>query len=130
VADLPAGGAAAAGFGDVTGQLAAGMRADLVLVDADRITEPAVSADLPAADLVIGRGLGTDVRTVLIDGKVVFDAGAHTWVQRDALVAELREIARGQEADPRWKEMADLAQQLAGAFDVFPKRAFDPLSRV
>jgi len=123
-------GAAAAGFGDVTGQLAAGMRADLVLVDAERITEPAVSADLPAVDLVIGRGLGTDVRTVLIDGKVVFDKGAHTWVQRDALVAELREIARSQEADPRWKEMADFAQQLAGAFDVFPKRAFDPLSGV
>jgi cytosine/adenosine deaminase-related metal-dependent hydrolase len=122
-------GSAAAGFGALTGQLAAGMRADVVLVDAARITEPAVPADLPMADLLIARGLGTDVRTVLIDGKVVFDRGAHTWVDRDALVAELREVARSQEADPRRREMTNFAQQLARAYDGFPRRAFDPLTR-
>jgi 5-methylthioadenosine/S-adenosylhomocysteine deaminase len=122
-------GAAAAGFGEITGQLAAGMRADVVLVDAARITEPATSADLPVADLVIARGVGADVRTVLIDGKVVFDQRAHTWVDRDALVAELRDVARSQEADPRWSGMTGFAQQLAGAFDGFPRRAFDPLTR-
>src|SRR5215469_13650605 len=121
-------GAAAAGFGDTTGQLAAGMRADVVLVDAARIAEPATSADLPAGDLVVARGVGADVRTVLIDGKVVFDGGAHTWVDREALEAELRDVALSQQADARWTEMANFAQQLARAFDAFPKRAFDPLT--
>jgi len=122
-------GAAAAGFGETTGQLAVGMRADVVLVDAARIAEPATSADLPAGDLVVARGVGADVRTVLIDGKVVFDGGAHTWVDREALEAELRDVALSQQADARWTEMANFAQQLARAFDAFPKRAFDPLTR-
>ncbi len=122
-------GAAAAGFGELTGGLAAGMRADVVLVDAERMAEPAVSASLPMADLVIARGLGSDVRTVLIDGKVVFDEGMHSWVDREAVVAELREVARRQEADPRRREMRDTAERLARAFDGYPRRVFDPLTR-
>jgi len=114
-------GAAAAGFGELTGTLAAGMRADLVLVDATRIAEPAVHADLPMAELLIARGLGSDVRTVLIDGTVVFDDGRHTWVDREALVAELREAARGQETDPRRREMRSIAQRIAQAFDEYTK---------
>jgi len=60
---------------------------------------------------------------------VVFDGGAHTWVDREALEAELRDVALSQQADARWTEMANFAQQLARAFDAFPKRAFDPLTR-
>jgi len=122
-------GAAAAGFGELTGILAAGMRADVVLVDAERIAEPAVHADLPMADLLIARGLGSDVRTVLIDGTVVFDEGRHSWVDREALVTELREAARRQETDPRRREMRFIAQRIARAFDDYPKRVFDPLTR-
>jgi 5-methylthioadenosine/S-adenosylhomocysteine deaminase len=122
-------GAAAAGFGGLTGELAAGRRADVVLADAERMTEPAVRADVPMADLLIARGLGSDVRTVLIDGKVVFDEGRHAWVDREALAAELREVARQQEADPRRQEMREMAQQLARAFDRYPRRVFDPLTR-
>src|SRR5260370_22345701 len=114
-------GAAAAGFGELTGGLAAGMRADVVLVDAERMAEPAVSADVPMADLVIARGLGSDVRTVLIDGKVVFDEGMHSWVDHGAVVTELREVARRQEADPRRQEMRDIAERLPRAFDGYPQ---------
>jgi 5-methylthioadenosine/S-adenosylhomocysteine deaminase len=122
-------GARAAGFGELTGELAAGRRADVVLADAERMTEPAVRAELPMADLLIARWLGSDVRTVLIDGKVVFHEGRHSWVDREALVAELREVARGQEADPRRREMREMAEQVARAFDRYPKRVFDPLAR-
>jgi 5-methylthioadenosine/S-adenosylhomocysteine deaminase len=122
-------GAAAAGFGELTGTLAAGMRADVVLVDASRIAEPAVHADLPMADLLIARGVGSDVRTVLIDGTVVFDEGRHSWIDREALVAELREAALRQEADPRRRAMRFIAQRIALAFDDYPKRVFDPLTR-
>jgi 5-methylthioadenosine/S-adenosylhomocysteine deaminase len=121
-------GAAAAGFGELTGELAAGRRADVVLIDAERMTEPAVRADLPMADMLIARGLGSDVRTVLIGGKMVFHEGTHSWVDRDAVVAELREVARRQEADPRRREMREVAEQIARAFDGYPTRVFDPLT--
>jgi cytosine/adenosine deaminase-related metal-dependent hydrolase len=122
-------GARAAGFGELTGELAAGRRADIVLADAERMTEPAVRADVPMADLLIARGLGSDVRTVLINGEVVFHEGAHSWVDREAIVAELREVARRQEADPRRREMRVMAEQIARAYDRYPKRVFDPLTR-
>jgi len=122
-------GAAAAGFGELTGELAPGKRADVVLLDAERMTEPAVHAQLSMTELLVARGRGSDVRTVLIDGKVVFREGTHSWVDRQAVVAELREIARKQEADPRRREMREMAEQIARAFDSYPRRMFDPLSR-
>ena len=122
-------GAAAAGFGELTGVLAPGMRADVVLVDATRLEEPATVGDLPMADLLIARGAGSDVRTVLIDGHVVLDEGTHTWIDRPALVTELRGVARAQAADPRRKATSEMAERLAQAYDAYPKRVFHPLER-
>jgi hypothetical protein len=73
--------------------------------------------------------VGSDVRTVLIDGKVVFHEGRHAWVDREAVVAELREVARRQQGDPRRREMRELAEQIARAFDSYPRQIFDPLTR-
>src|SRR5262249_57457005 len=78
-------GAAASRFGELTGVLTPGMRADLILLDAQRMGQPAVAADVTMLDLVIARGFGSDVRTVLIDGEVVLDEGTHTWIDRPAL---------------------------------------------
>jgi 5-methylthioadenosine/S-adenosylhomocysteine deaminase len=121
--------AAAARFGELTGVLAPGMRADVVLLDATRLEEPAVPGDVPIPDLLIARGLGSDVRTVLIDGEIVLDEGTHTWIDRDALVAELRLVARSQASDPRRREMSITAERLARAYDAYPTQVFDPLSR-
>jgi 5-methylthioadenosine/S-adenosylhomocysteine deaminase len=122
-------GVAAAGFGELTGPLAPGMRADVVLVDASRIAEPAVLDDVSMAELLLARGLGSDVRTVLIDGKVVLDEGKHVWVDRAAVVTELREVARRQAADPHQQEMSYRAERLARAFGIYPHRVFNPLAR-
>lgn len=122
-------GAAAAGFGELAGVLAPGMRADVVLVDAARLEEPAVAGDVPLLELLVARGLGSDVRTVLIDGKIVLDERRHTWIDRGALVAELGAVARHQASDPRWQEMSHSAERLARAFDAYPKRVLDPLTR-
>jgi 5-methylthioadenosine/S-adenosylhomocysteine deaminase len=122
-------GAAAAGFGELTGVLAPGMRADVVLVDAARLDEPAVTGDVSLLQLLLARGLGSDVRTVLIDGEVVLDERVHTRIDREALVAELRAVARQQDCDPRQRETSDLAERLVRAYDAYPTRAFPALSR-
>jgi len=122
-------GATAAGFGELVGVLAPGMRADVVLVDATRLEEPAVTGEVTLLELLIARGLGSDVRTVLVDGEVVLDERRHTWIDRDALVAELGEVARRQAADPHWRDMGDSAERLARAFGTYPKRVFSPLPR-
>lgn len=122
-------GVAAAGFGQLTGGLAPGMRADVVLVDAARLVEPAVTEDVTLLELLMARGLGSDVRTVLIDGKVVLDEGAHSWVDRAAVVTELREVARRQASDPRWQEMNITAERLTRAVATYPQQVFNPLTR-
>src|SRR5262249_7574900 len=113
-------GAAAARFGELTGVLAPGMRADVVLLDAARLAEPAVPGDTRTADLLIARGLGSDVRTVLIDGKVVLDERTHTWIDRQALVAELRAVAQQQAAHPPPHELSMTAARLAPAYHPEP----------
>jgi cytosine/adenosine deaminase-related metal-dependent hydrolase len=122
-------GTAAAGFGELTGTLAPGMRADVVLVDAVRLEEPAVAGDIPLLELLFARGIGSDVRTVLIDGEIVLDERRHTWIDREALVAELRAVARKQECDPRQREIRHLAERLARGYDAYPKRVFSSLPR-
>jgi cytosine/adenosine deaminase-related metal-dependent hydrolase len=122
-------GAAAAGFGELSGVLAPGMRADVVLVDAARLEEPAVTGEVTLLELLVARGQGSDVRTVLIDGKVMLEEGAHSWVDRAAVVTELREIARGQASDPHWQELSNSAQRLARAFGIYPRQVFNPLTR-
>jgi hypothetical protein len=69
------------------------------------------------------------VRTVLVDGEVVLDERRHTWIDRDALVTELGDVARRQAADAHWRDMGDIAERLARAFGTYPKRVFSPLPR-
>lgn len=121
-------GAFAAGFGGLAGTLAPGNRADVVLIDAEELVEPAALQDVSMLELVIARGYGRHVRTVIIDGKVVFDDGHHTWVDRAGLIRELRGVASKQTSDPRYLRMADVGEGLARAWDAYPKELIPAFS--
>lgn len=116
-------GAIAAGFGEMTGTIVPGKRADIVLLDAATVLDPATLEDVSILDLVVARGYGSFVRTVIIDGDCVFDEGRHAWVDREALVTDLREVVMRQGSDPRWRRMMDIAEGLARAWDAYPKEA-------
>ena len=78
-------GARALGLGDEIGSIEVGKRADMVLVDAH-------GPDPYSAIVYSSRG--TDVRTTIVDGQVLVDAGAATgWDSRD-LAATARAEAR------------------------------------
>jgi cytosine/adenosine deaminase-related metal-dependent hydrolase len=82
-------GARAIGLGDVVGSLAVGMRADLVLLDG--------FAHLPSELLaggVVSTGTVADVRTVLIDGRIVKRDGVLVDHDLPALRAAVGEVAR------------------------------------
>ena len=57
------------------GRLAAGYRADLVVVDLGRITWPWVAPEADPRDLVLNRARAGDVDTVLVDGEIVLREG-------------------------------------------------------
>lgn len=79
------GGAAALGLADQLGTLAAGKRADLVIVDA---RAPHLAPLLRPLGSLVHVGQGRDVDYVLVDGEIVIAAGRPTRVDMDAVVAE------------------------------------------
>ncbi|MGH7264014.1 MAG: amidohydrolase family protein [Candidatus Rokuibacteriota bacterium] len=84
-------GARAAGFADRVGRIAPGWKADLTVLDLGS------SYFHPANDLVrqlVYCEVGSSVRTVLVDGRVVLDEGRVTTVDEAALLAEADEVGR------------------------------------
>ena len=90
-------GARSIGFGDEIGSIEPGKRADLVLLDYDRIAAAYLDPAISPIDAIIYRARNTDVDTVMIDGKIVFQDGRTTRIDRSET---LERIARS--LDRRW----------------------------
>ena len=88
-------GAKATFFGDETGTLEAGKRADMVLLNLERISEPYLDPGTNIVDALVYRGRGSDVDTVIVDGEVLLRGGAHTTIDRADVAAQLRESLAG-----------------------------------
>jgi cytosine/adenosine deaminase-related metal-dependent hydrolase len=58
-------------FFDEVGAIERGKRADLVLIDMERIEEPYLHPDTDVVDALIYRAKGLDVDTVMVDGEVI-----------------------------------------------------------
>ena len=81
------GGARALGIDDQIGSLEIGKRADLILVDCTDMDQVPVHDPLFVASTVV---VGRDVRSVIIDGKVVMKEREILTVDMDALKSRLR----------------------------------------
>lgn len=78
-------------FRGAIGRLAVGMAADLVLFDADAISGPYIDAEVPLVDAIVQRAKQNSVRLVMIGGRVVFEDGRFSFVDREAVVQEIRQ---------------------------------------
>src|SRR5438105_14424671 len=70
-----ANGAAALGLGGEVGALAAGMKADVILLDADA---PNLRPIVDGVSIVVHAGVGANVRSVIADGRVPMEDGRPT----------------------------------------------------
>lgn len=85
-------GARALGLQEELGSLAAGKRADLVVLDCRRahltpLTEPLGN--------LVHTAQGRDVEMVLVDGRVVVEGGRATLVDEEEILREARQVAQG-----------------------------------
>jgi cytosine/adenosine deaminase-related metal-dependent hydrolase len=85
------GGAHALGLGGKLGRIAPGYLADIVLLDLD--SEALTPLNHVANQLVMCE-TGLSVRTVIVDGRIVFERGKMTLVDAAAIRARARETAR------------------------------------
>ena len=100
------------GFAGEIGSLETGRRADMVLIRLDALADPYVDADLPPAELVLGRAKSKDVAAVVINGEVVLRDGVHTGANKADVARELREqLARP--LDPRTLATRRMAGRLS-----------------
>jgi cytosine/adenosine deaminase-related metal-dependent hydrolase len=104
-------GARALGFAGQIGALKPGMKADMILVNLDRILrDPWLSTDLPIAEAFIHRAMGADVDTVIVGGQVVMESRRLTTLDVDALYREIRKAARS--ISPKQRRHAEMLQRL------------------
>lgn len=104
-------GAAALGMRAVTGTLAKGKEADVILLRLSRMCEPFLSNSQNPIDLLIYRGRGIDVDTVLVRGEILLLGGQLTRVDRNDVIRQLAAsmeqecVARPTELDARFAEL-------------------------
>ncbi|MDA1096708.1 MAG: amidohydrolase family protein, partial [Chloroflexi bacterium] len=83
------GGARITMFEDSIGALEPGRKADMVLLDWDRVAAPYLDADLDPVEALIARGRARDVQTVIIGGQVVFHDGTFAGLDEQAIRNEI-----------------------------------------
>lgn len=83
-------GAKACRLEEKVGTLEPGKRADVVLVNLDRLTDGLGPSELPVAELLFQRGRDRHIDAVLVDGEIVCAEGKPTRFDACGVVAELR----------------------------------------
>ena len=78
-------------FFDNVGTIEPGARADLVLVDMDRIEDPYLHPNTDIIDALVYRGKGLDVDTVMVDGEVLLRNGEFLRMDKALIRARLQE---------------------------------------
>lgn len=107
------GGAYATTFGqDLIGSLEVGKKADMVLVDWDRVTSVYISEEIDPLEALVARARATDVQTVIIDGVAVYRDGAFTELDEEGITREVAAQLAGPEPDTL-QERRRLSRELA-----------------
>ena len=78
-------------FQDQIGALESGRRADVVLLDMAAIEGPYLDVDVDVIDALLYRGKAQHVDTVIINGEVVLRHGKFTRINKEEVIAEVRE---------------------------------------
>jgi 5-methylthioadenosine/S-adenosylhomocysteine deaminase len=81
------------GFGSQTGRLEPGRCADLVLLDFKKMCFPYTDPKHDPIDVLLYRGSGAHVHTVMVSGRVVVEAGKVLTIEEEAIAAHLAEAA-------------------------------------
>ena len=116
-------GAEVLGYGEAVGTLKAGRQADMVLVDLGRICEPFMYPGHNPLDMLLYRGQGRDVRTVLVGGEVLLKDGRLTQIDREEVIRKLRESIPA-DYEERFKKGTSLFPGLRAAIAAYTEKSY------
>ena len=84
-------GALTTAFGAEIGRLEPGRQMDAVILDYDSATYPYQDPDIAPLDALIHRAKSKDVKTVMVQGRAIYEDGKFLFVDRDAVLAQIAE---------------------------------------
>ena len=96
------------GYGRELGRLESGRLADLILLDYRKICFPFVDSGHDPIDVLLFRGKGSHVHTVMVDGRIVVEGGRVLTVDEEAIGGRLAEEA----SRPRTEKEKELVEAL------------------
>ena len=114
-----AGGARLMGKEKEIGRLRPGYRADLMVVDIERLIHPWIAPEVDPLELIVLRARKEDVRCVLVDGEVVMRDGAVTGFDEQAAADALAEHLASQ---PFPSRLADIAARVRPHLEAWYQR--------
>jgi 5-methylthioadenosine/S-adenosylhomocysteine deaminase len=120
-----AGGAQALGWGDLTGTLEPGKRADLVLIDMRSSRMPYLAPYQSAIDTFVYRGRASNVDTVMVNGEILYQGKQHVRLDPESIVRALRaKIAPPSPVDPFGEQILPHIVRFYSAWDEDPLTPF------
>ena len=109
-------GAKVLNFTNQIGAIKTGMKADMILIDLDKITEdPMISSKLNIIEILINRGLGRDVNTVIINGEIVMKDREVLTIDIEKLYYDIR-VAAAEGIPLEQERYADKLQEIKPYF--------------
>jgi cytosine/adenosine deaminase-related metal-dependent hydrolase len=120
------GGARAALFDDRVGKLSPGYRADVILVNLDRVLWPWVSPDVDIVELALARLRSDDVDTVMVDGQVVLEGGEFTKLDPAVIAEKVMVECEPQQVDRAGSLLMDVRSQMHQLFEPWELTGVEP----
>jgi 5-methylthioadenosine/S-adenosylhomocysteine deaminase len=113
------------GFGQELGRLEPGRLADMVLLDYQEMTHPFVDPTHDPIDVLLYRGLGKHVHTVIVNGRLVVQAGKLLTMDEEAIAGRLAEAAsrpRTEKEKALVEAIEELKRHVIRYYDGWPKK--------
>lgn len=124
-----AGGAKLLGQESLIGQLTVGHKADLVLVNCDRITFPWLAPEANPLHVLLMRAKALDVDTVLVNGKIVLRGGQPTGFDLKAVASALAEqLHAASDREAYWALTHELCPHLESWYRQWQVPELEPYS--
>lgn len=114
-------GAEVLGMDRWIGTLERGKQADILLLDMEMLTEPYTMEGHDPIDLLLYRGKAEHIRTVLVGGEILLKDGKLTQIDRNEVIAKLRESL-----PPDYTERFRMLNKDFAGLRTFIKRHYEP----
>ena len=118
------------GWGELSGTLEPGKRADMVLLDGRRLTEPYLSREQNPIHALLYRGRASDVDTVIVDGEILYQGKKHLRLDAKNLLKQLKASITAAAKDDAGSVEAELLPHAIRYYQAWDDEALAPYYRV